>query len=192
MCFVMDHCKFNDLYEMHEKKSVLLDLLPPRKIIGEYEGGIRIDFGHLITPLQANDTPTSFRWRENFPDRLYVLMMLDMDGPSRTDPVNGPVNHWLVGNIDGGQDNSWRNGTVLAEYSRPRPQTGTGLHRYVFLVYMQPRGGNISFTETVIPAGPSVARRNFDYRQFAIKYGLGQPYAVNYFQSMFVPGEFDD
>lgn len=47
-----------------------------------------------------------------------------MDGPSRTDPVNGPVNHWLVGNIDGGQDNSWRNGTVLAEYSRPRPQTG--------------------------------------------------------------------
>lgn len=61
---------------MHEKKSVLLDLLPPRKIIGEYEGGIRIDFGHLITPLQANDTPTSFRWRENFPDRLYVLMML--------------------------------------------------------------------------------------------------------------------
>ncbi|OXA41294.1 protein D2 [Folsomia candida] len=169
----------------------VIDQLPPHKIWGEYEGGIPINFGNSITPLQANDTPISIRWIDDQPGRLYVLMMLDMDGPTSENPVNSPVNHWLVGNIEVGKGNSWRRGTVLAVYSRPRPEEGSGLHRYVFLVYEQPGGGMISFSETLIPSGPSLARRNFDYRQFAKKYRLGEPFAANYFQSFFVDGEFN-
>lgn len=41
------------------------------------------------------------------------------------------------------------------------------------------------------PSGPNLARINFDYRAFARKYGLGEPFAVNYFRSFFVAGEFE-
>lgn len=56
--------------------GLALDQLPPHKIWGEYEGGIPINFGNSITPLQANDTPISIRWIDDQPGRLYVLMML--------------------------------------------------------------------------------------------------------------------
>lgn len=56
-----------------------------------------------------------------------------MDGPTSENPVNSPVNHWLVGNIEVGKGNSWRRGTVLAVYSRPRPEEGRCSLSYVGL-----------------------------------------------------------
>ncbi|OXA36765.1 protein D3 [Folsomia candida] len=126
----------------------VIDRLPPSKLSGEYYGGIPINFGNTITPLQLKNTPTSLRWREDKPGQFYVLMMLDLDGPTPENPTTSPVNHWMVGNIKGGKDNSWRSGTVLAEYFGPRLTEEMGIHRFVFLVYEQPSGGKIAFTET--------------------------------------------
>lgn len=46
----------------------------------------------------------------------------------------GPVLHWLVRNIPG---NDIKKGEVIAEYRGSGPPEGTGLHRYIFLLYEQ-------------------------------------------------------
>lgn len=60
------------------------------------------------------------------------------------------------------------------------------------MLYKQPGERLISFTEPVITAAPDLARRNFAYRQFAAKYGLGSPVGVNYFLSEWVERDVED
>lgn len=62
--------------------------------------------------------------------------------------------------------------------------TGTGLHRYVFLVYKQP--GPLEFDEPRLPfSGEN--RGGFSIAKFADKYKLGDPIAGNLYQA-----EWDD
>ncbi|PSN44282.1 OV-16 antigen [Blattella germanica] len=67
------------------------------------------------------------------------------DVPSRDEPEYREFNHWLVGNILGDKIN---NGEVLTEYVGAGPLNGTGLHRYVFVVFKQP--GKINYTEPIV------------------------------------------
>lgn len=68
--------------------------------------------------------------------------MVDRDAPSRSVPILGEINHWLVGNIVG---NNVTTGDVIAEYSGPTPPIGTGLHRYAVLVFKQT--GKLNFAK---------------------------------------------
>lgn len=76
-------------------------------------------------------------------------------------------------------------GDVLTEYVGAGPPQGTGLHRYVLLVYKQP--GKISPTEKNISNKQGHDRGKFSVRKFAEKYKLGKPVAGNFFEA-----EFDD
>jgi len=78
--------------------------------------------------------------------------MVDPDAPSRTQPQfrEWPVldhkkftifvlifanrRHWLVSNIPGNKISS---GTVISSYMGSGPPKGTGLHRYIFLLFEQ-------------------------------------------------------
>lgn len=70
------------------------------------------------------------------------MTVLDPDAPSRKEPTFREWHHWLVGNIPGGEVSK---GQVLSEYIGSGPPQGTGLHRYVFLIYKQ--NGKIEFGE---------------------------------------------
>lgn len=61
-------------------------------------------------------------------------MMFDPDAPSRQEPTLSEVRHWLVVNIPGDAVN---NGRAIVEYIGSGAPKGTGLHRYIFLVYRQ-------------------------------------------------------
>lgn len=65
---------------------------------------------------------------------LYTLLMTDPDAPSRQTPTFGEVRHWLVVNIP---ENKIEEGDTLFEYIGAGAPEGTGLHRYIFLVYKQ-------------------------------------------------------
>ena len=65
------------------------------------------------------------------------------------------------------------------------PPQGTGLHRYVFLIYGQPR--KLEFTEPKLTNRSGANRGKFSIRKLAEKYGLGEPIAGNFFQA-----EWDD
>lgn len=61
------------------------------------------------------------------------------------------------------------------------PPEGTGLHRYVFLVYKQ--NGKINFDEPRLPNTSGENRGGFSIAKFANKYNLGTPVAGNFYQA---------
>lgn len=63
-------------------------------------------------------------------------MMTDPDAPSRQQPTFGEVRHWLVVNIPG---SAVADGQTIVEYIGSGAPQHTGLHRYIFLVYKQPK-----------------------------------------------------
>ncbi|KAH8111361.1 phosphatidylethanolamine-binding protein [Phellopilus nigrolimitatus] len=92
----------------------------------------------------------------------FTLAMVDPDMPSHADPKFSPVRHWLISGLK-----SPTTGEVLAAasaetellasvpdplsasstkpaitpYFPPSPSPGTGMHRYVFLLFQEPSGG---------------------------------------------------
>ncbi|KAH8276782.1 hypothetical protein KR026_000654 [Drosophila bipectinata] len=134
--------------------------------------------GNELTPTQVKDTPT-VQWCAPEGDSLYTLLMVDPDAPTRQDPKFREILHWAVVNIKG---NDIATGFPLAAYIGSGPPEGTGLHRYIFLVYRQ--GNKIEEGQT-IPNNVRAGRLNFSARQFAAKHGLGEPIAANYYQAQY-------
>lgn len=58
---------------------------------------------------------------------------------------------------------------------------GTGLHRYVFLIYKQ--NGELKFDEPRLPNTSGENRGGFSIAKFAEKYNLGNPVAGNLYQA---------
>lgn len=63
--------------------------------------------------------------------------MVDPDAPSRDKPTFRSFKHWAVINIPGADVGK---GDEITEYIGAGPPNGTGLHRYVFLIYKQSAG----------------------------------------------------
>ena len=72
-------------------------------------------------------------------------------------------------------------GDTLSEYIGSGPPQGTGLHRYVMLIFKQP--GKINPEEKRLTNRSGEGRGNFKIRDFAKKYGLGDPVAGNFYQA---------
>jgi len=79
-----------------------------------------------LTPLQSQFEP-KIEYNAN-PNTLYTLIMHDPDA------VVGNYLHWVVINIPG---NNVQGGQQLLNYKGPAPPKGSGIHRYIFLVFEQ-------------------------------------------------------
>jgi len=82
--------------------------------------------GLFLTPLQAHSEP-KVEYNAK-PNSLYTLIMYDPDA------VVGNYLHWVVINISG---NNVQGGQQLLNYKGPAPPQGTGIHRYIFLIFEQ-------------------------------------------------------
>lgn len=91
------------------------------------------------------------------------------------------INHWLVGNIKGGDVST---GQVITPYVGSKPPNGSGLHRYIFLIYEQKC--KLKFEELNDPEAQS-KRLSFSIRRFAKKYDLGKAFAGNYYHAQWEP-----
>lgn len=91
-------------------------------------------------------------------------------------PLIFKVNHWLVGNIKGSDVST---GDVIAEYRGSGPPKGTGMHRYIFLVFEQKE--KLTFDEPRSIKTSKAHRLNFSIRKFAKKYNLGKAFAGNFY-----------
>lgn len=151
----------------------------------------KVEFGKELTPMQVK-YPPSVEWNADS-SSFYTLCMIDPDSISRKDPKLREVVHWLVTNI-AGQNVS--NGETLIEYLGSGPGIGSGLHRYVFLLYEQ--SNKMNFTEKHIGRRTQNERPHFSIQRFADKYGMGAPIAGNMYLAQyddFVPelrAEYDD
>ncbi|CCE62140.1 hypothetical protein TPHA_0B04710 [Tetrapisispora phaffii CBS 4417] len=98
----------------------------------------------------SSDGIASFDYNED--SDLFTLVMTDPDAPSRTDKKWSEYCHFVKTDIQlkksagsasaGGFTTSHfeNKGNVLHSYIGPGPPKGTGLHRYIFLLYKQPHG----------------------------------------------------
>ncbi|KAI4465287.1 cytochrome p450 family 4 [Holotrichia oblita] len=164
--------------DMEKEKIVpdVIDKAPAEILDVTYSDNVQVNRGNELTPTKVKDIP-SVKWNAE-EGGYYVLVMTDPDAPSRTNPKFREWHHWLVVNIPG---NNVEEGETLSEYVGAGPPKGSGLHRYVLLVYKQP--GKLSFTETKLTNKSGDGRGNFSIRNFAKKYQLENPIAGNFFHA---------
>ncbi|CAG5049621.1 unnamed protein product [Parnassius apollo] len=165
------------------ENAVVSDVVPvaPTALLKvTYPSGVEVKEGNELTPTQVKDQPTvSWDAEQN---AFYTVAMTDPDAPSRKEPKFREWHHWLVGNVPGSDVSK---GDVLSAYVGSGPPPGTGLHRYVFLVYKQP--DKIAFDEKRLTNTSADGRGGFSIAKFAEKYNLGNPVAGNFYQA-----EYDD
>ncbi|KAB5590616.1 OV-16 antigen [Ceratobasidium theobromae] len=109
----------------------------------------------------------------------YVVAIVDPDAPSRADPTLSQIRHLLAANITVSNTRSeyvpqsflLKNSTAATnDYRPPTPPVGSGAHRYVALLYSQPKDFDISFLNVS-------DIRLFNISSFAARTGLGEPLA---------------
>ncbi|EYB84013.1 hypothetical protein Y032_0324g2528 [Ancylostoma ceylanicum] len=170
--------------EAFKKNEVVPDVLPvaPSKTVkAVYDSGVEVSLGNVLTPTQVKNPP-KLTW-DTEPGALYTVIFTDPDAPSRKEHTFREWHHWLIINVPG---NDIAKGDVLSEYIGSGPPQGTGLHRYVFLVYKQP--GRITDSEHGHLTNRSgEGRGGFKTEKFVAKHKLGTPVAGNFYQA-----EFDD
>ncbi|CAD1480909.1 unnamed protein product, partial [Heterotrigona itama] len=158
----------------------VIDKVPTNVLQVTYPNNLAVEIGKVLTPTQVKDPPT-VKW-DGDANTFYTLCMTDPDAPSRKEPKFREWHHWLIGNIPGSDVSQ---GEALSEYVGSGPPKGTGLHRYVFLLYKQPE--KLTFDEPRLTNRSGDNRAKFSIRKFAAKYKLGDPIAGNMYQA-----EFDD
>ncbi|XP_035740696.1 protein D2-like isoform X1 [Vespa mandarinia] len=166
--------------QKHEVVPDVIDKVPTAVLDVAYPNNLVVEIGKVLTPTQVKNQPT-VKWTADA-DTFYTLCMTDPDAPSRKDPKFREWHHWLVGNIPG---NDIKKGETLSEYIGSGPPEGTGLHRYVFLLYKQPK--KLTFDEKHLTNRSGDNRGKFSIKKFAKKYNLGDPIAGNMYQA-----EYDD
>ncbi|KAG9508572.1 Phosphatidylethanolamine-binding protein-like F40A3.3, partial [Fragariocoptes setiger] len=161
-----------------KKESVIpdvIDTLPSESVKVTYPSGVEVKHGNELTPTAVKDEP-KLEYKASA-DQLYTVCMTDPDAPSRQDPKFREWLHWLVVNVPS-QDVS--KGQTLSQYVGSGPPQGTGLHRYVFLVYKQ--NGTVT-SDMRLTNTSADGRGKFSIRNFAKSHNLGEPVAVNFYQA---------
>jgi len=126
-----------------------------------------VEFGNILTPTQVKHHP-HVEYKAQ-PNALYTLILTDPDAPSRKDPKNREWLHWLVVNIPGSDVKA---GDHHVAYISSAPPQGSGLHRYTFLLYLQPQGKIVVTEPPRMDNSTAPGRAKFKAAAFAQKHGL--------------------
>jgi phosphatidylethanolamine-binding protein len=110
------------------------------------------------------------------------LFLTDPDAPNRQEPKFREVRHWLVVNIPGSNLSA---GEVKWQYIGSGPPSGSGLHRYVFLLFKQ-ENGKQTFDM------PTVTNRSRDGRLSTNTRKLISDYNLKLVAGNFYYAQFDD
>ncbi|KAG8684078.1 hypothetical protein FRC11_012650 [Ceratobasidium sp. 423] len=102
----------------------------------------------------------------------YVVAIVDPDAPSRTSPTFSQIRHLLAANftVSNTRSEYVPQSYVLKNSTAATPPVGSGPHRYVALLYSQPRNFDVSFLNVS-------DIRLFNISSFAARTGLGEPLA---------------
>ena len=159
-----------------------VDERPQHPLQVRYGGAEVGELGKVLTPTQVKNRPTSIAWDGLDPGKLYTLVLTDPDAPSGKDPKYREWHHFLVVNTKG---NDISSGTVLSDHVGSGPPKGTGLHRYIGLVYEQDRP--LKCDEPILSNQSGDHRGKFKVTNFRRRYELGAPGAGTCYQA-----EWDD
>ncbi|KAL0933448.1 mitochondrial 54S ribosomal protein mL38 [Colletotrichum truncatum] len=118
----------------------------------------------------------------------FIIHMIGPDSPSRENPTERNMRHYLAGNFTVEQTKSavlssamimTNSSPAFNEYMPPEPKSGSGMHRYVYLLYVQPeRLNKMGFDMVGIN---QMNRKNFNLSSFRKMAGLDRPIGGTYF-----------
>ncbi|VDM56912.1 unnamed protein product [Angiostrongylus costaricensis] len=171
-----------EAFKKHQVVPDVVGAAPSKTVKATYDGGVEVCLGNVLTPTQVKNPP-KLVW-DTDQGALYTVIFTDPDAPSRKEPTYREWHHWLVVNVPG---NDIGQGDVLSEYVGSGPPKGTGLHRYVFLVYKQPDGRITDPEHGHLTNRSGDGRGGFKTENFVKKHKLGTPIAGNFYQA-----EWDD
>lgn len=163
----------SEVYEKFAKEEIFPDVINPfdstaslRIVFPKSKQEVKL--GNEIPVPESQEQPDVFVQLESVISKTsYTLVMTDPDAPSRTDKTYSEFAHYLVTDIelDGSKIGEWQKidfakARTILPYYGPGPPKGTGLHRYVFLLFQK------TDPSTTVN-GPSVDNR--------INWGYGRP-----------------
>ncbi|KAM7359464.1 uncharacterized protein ACRADG_012882 [Cochliomyia hominivorax] len=178
---VLAEAEDTDIIKAMRKHEVIPDLLdegPTKLLKVSFDSGVVANMGGELTPTQVQNPP-QVEWPAE-KDTFYTLLFTEIDAPSREDTSLKEWRHWLIVNIP---ENNVDQGDVLNEYQGSGPNKGSGLHRYVYLLFEQPK--KLTFEEKYSTANDIEGRAKFSTKKFAEKYNLGSPIAGNFYLAQY-------
>jgi hypothetical protein len=135
---------------------------------------LHVEYGNELRPAKTVEAPR-VRLEGTKKDMYYTLIMADPDAPSRANPEKRNWRHYILANIPG-DSGKGEDGEVIESWQGPGPPEGTGLHRYIFLLYEHE--DEEGFVQ------PASLRGGWKVTKFLKNYDLPKhPVAVNWFVS---------
>lgn len=159
----------------HELVPDILSSTPSRWLGVYFPSGAKVHLGNRIALDKVAEEPELI-W-EVVAGRLYTVLFVDPDAPSRDNPIYRSFLHWLVVNVPGTDIDG---GEVLAPFLKSQPPPGSGFHRYVFLIYEQPDCEDFEGLPDYTSPTTSV-RQSFSVEGFTKQFNLGIPIAGNFY-----------
>lgn len=105
----------------------------------------------------------------------------DPDAPNRNDPKFREIRHWLCVNIPG---KSLADGETKWAYVGSGPPQGSGLHRYIFIVFKQNKGKQDFSSFPIVPNTSREGRLSTSTRNLMEEYDLSA-IAGNYYVAQY-------
>ncbi|XP_072159239.1 protein D1 [Bemisia tabaci] len=176
-----------EIEKIMKEHNIVPDIVeypPKHELKIKYVYGYKANFGNNIDPNDLEGRPFWVRFPRGVND-YFTLLMIDPDQPSRSEPKESEWVHWLVNNMDG---ISVYSGDTIVKYLTPKPENGTGPHRFIFFIFKQP-GGRMNFTEKAInnTRYDGKIRGHFNTKDFIKRNKFGAPHASNFFYSEYKP-----
>lgn len=153
-------------------ENVLATVTPALTLQLKY-GSKGVTEGQELKPSEVQHQPT-VDWDAD-ENALYTLAMVDPDAPSRADPKDREVRHWLVANIPGSRI---KEGDLLTPYQGAAPPPGSGEHRYVLVLFKQP--------DRIVPekmSNDTAGRKSFKIEAWAKKNYMLPALAATHFRA---------
>jgi len=126
------------------------DEIIPDVVDGEPLSALRVQYGNgndavlldamgqTLTPLAVQDAPKQFSFKGCEANKLYALILTDPDARDRAKHEYREWIHFVKINANGAD--LGKTGDALVEYVGSAPPKGSGIHRYVWLIYEQKNG----------------------------------------------------
>jgi len=140
----------------------------------EFEKGVKMERGNLLKLSSLSKMPHMSWDASDF--KFYTVAIFDPDASSVLDP-NRECLQFLAYNVKG---NNLNTGKIFADYLPPTLSREKPRHRLVFAVYEQQ--GEIFPIEKPL-SNEFLNRCDFHLQDWRKRYNLGNPIALNYFES---------
>nr|ODN98933.1 hypothetical protein L204_02901 [Cryptococcus depauperatus CBS 7855] len=166
----------------------LLASFDPSALLSVSFGGQAISIGQNLAQNAVSSSPDlSVSPSSNATiasSTLYTVIMVDADIVGTDESKTPQTRHWLVNSATFSAGSTapyavnWTGSTSITNYAGPGPESGSGPHRYVVIVYEQP--SDFSPPSDLSTAGTALGKMSLS--DYVTQSKLGKLLTANYFQ----------